>query len=123
MSMSWARSGGNRDRILMGASLEGEVDNAPAQVYVSEAGGASGSGKSAGRFRQIAVGIDVDDVGGAVGGEANVQAPVVAQLHRSEPRPRDGRDARLDLRGQSGAAHGLRSPILCRCLVPLRLER
>ena len=103
--MSCARSDGNRDRIRMGASLESEVDDAPDDFIVTETGGAAGAGKSAGGFRQIAVGVHVDDVGGAVGREANVQAAVVAQLHRRE-RARAPRDSRRAATLPGRPAHG-----------------
>ena len=93
MSTSCARSDGNRDRVRMGASLECEVYDAPDHLIVAETGGAAGAGESAGILRQIAVGIDVDDVGRAVRREAEVEATVVAQLHRGERGARHRRDA------------------------------
>src|SRR4051794_33373471 len=97
MSMSWARSDGKRDRVRMGASLECEVDDTPDHLIVAETGGASGAGESTGFFRQVAVGVHVDDEGRAVSGEADVEPAVIAQLHRRERGAGDGRDARLHL--------------------------
>ena len=97
--MSWPRSEGNRDRIRMGAPLEGEVDDAPDHFIVAETGGASGASESPGAFRQITVGVDVDDERRPVGRETDVEAAVVAQLHRGETGARHGADARLDLCG------------------------
>jgi hypothetical protein len=76
----------------MGASSESEVHDAPDQFVVSESGGASGTGESAGGFRQITVRVHIDGVRRAVVRKANVQASVVAQLHRRERGPRDGRN-------------------------------
>jgi len=62
----------------MGASLESEVDDAPDQFVVPDSGGASGTGISTGALRQITVGVHVYHVRRAVGGQANIEAPVVA---------------------------------------------
>src|SRR6185369_3414445 len=100
MSMSWARSDGKRDRVRMGTSLGCEVDDTPDHFIVAETGGASGAGESTGVFRQIAVGVHVDDERRAVGPEPHIQAAVVAQLHRREGRAGDLRDARVYLSRQ-----------------------
>ena len=120
MSTSCARSDGKRDRVRMGASLECEVDDAPDHLIVTETGGAAGAGESAGTLRQIAVGIDVDDVGRAVRPEAEVEATVVAQLHRGERGPRHRRDACGDRRQARRARNRLRAAVFGGRLVPLR---
>ena len=95
----------------MGAPLESEVDDAPDHLIVAETGGASGAGESAGVFRQIAVGVDVDDVRRAVGGQPDVEAAVVAQLHRGER----GRARPVAMRAStSSGSAGAAAPASCR---------
>lgn len=74
----------------------------------------------AGTVGQIAVGVDVDDVGRAVGGEAQIDACVVGQLEREEGGARGGGAARGQLVGDVGA-HRARALVLLRRGIPLAL--
>ena len=105
----------------MRTPLQSQVDDAPDHLIISEAGGACRA-REPGPFRQIAVGVHVDDVGGAVGRQAHIQAGVVAQLHRRERRLGDLRDPGLHRRRQPLAGDRLGAAEFGRGLVPLAVE-
>jgi hypothetical protein len=86
----------------MGAPSKCEVDDASNEVVVNDAGRAARP-REPGIGRQVAVRVDVDDERGAVVGEAEVEAAVVAQLQRRKRRRRQPLDGGCRVVGQAGA--------------------
>ena len=123
IAMSRSQSDGKRGSCPHWGVFAGRgSEDAPDQVIITETGGASGSGESAGGIRQIAVRIHVNHVRGPIRRHPQIQATVVAKLHGGECGARDTLNLLQYAGRQAGAGHRLGAAKLGRGLGPLALE-